>query len=89
MDRNLDTICGPAIGLVHGGRQFLANNSHFRRRFNANAHTAMTKLDHSDGNFVTDQNSLADFSTKNQHKMTLVGFRVARMGSGWLRLRLA
>ena len=81
MARYLDAICGPAIGLVHGGRQFLANDGHFRGRFDPDSHTAVAKLDHSDGNFVTDQNSLADFSTKNQHKMTLVGFWVVRMGS--------
>jgi hypothetical protein len=51
---NLDPFGSAAIGLVHGDGQLLADDGHFRRRFNADAHAAMTDFDNGDGNFVTD-----------------------------------
>jgi hypothetical protein len=56
-----------SLGLVHRGCQFLADDRHFRGRFDPDPHSAVTQLDHGNGNFVADKYSLANFATENQH----------------------
>lgn len=60
------------IGFVHGFGELFADDGHFGGRFDADADAAIAQLDHGDGDFVADENTLANFSTENKHRKTLI-----------------